>query len=52
MMGKWGAELYEKLRGRSDASIVMEWVQKSISEQTTFDEDIPGGRKIERPEIA
>lgn len=41
MMGKWGAELYEKLRGRSDAAIVMDWVQKSIGEQTTFAEDIP-----------
>jgi len=41
MMGKWGAELYEKLRGRGDAELVSEWVQKSISEQTTFDDDIP-----------
>ena len=41
MMGKWGAELYEKLRGRSESALVTEWVQKSISEQTTFDEDIP-----------
>ena len=41
MMGKWGAELYEKLRGRSDAPLVNEWVQKSISEQATFDEDVP-----------
>jgi len=41
MMGKWGAELYEKLRGRSDAPIVLDSVQKSIGEQTTFDEDIP-----------
>ena len=49
MMGKWGAELYEKLRGRSDAEIVLESVPKSVGEQTTFDEDIPvNGRLKDR----
>jgi len=49
MMGKWGAELYEKLRGWSDDPLVTEWVQKSISEQTTFDDDVPvNGRLKDR----
>lgn len=43
MMGVRGEDLYEKLRGRSDAPIVMEWVQKSISENETFREDVPIG---------
>ena len=46
MMGKWGTELYEKLRGRSDDEIVLESVPKSISEQTTFDVDIPVNGKL------
>lgn len=41
MMGKWGEELYEKLRGRSDAELNVDPAQRSISEQTTFDEDVP-----------
>jgi DNA polymerase IV (DinB-like DNA polymerase) len=45
MMGKWGEELYEKLRGRGDFRIVIDWVQKSIGEQTTFEEDIPASGK-------
>lgn len=36
MMGKWGAELYEKLRGRDEAPLVTEWVAKSVGEQETF----------------
>ena len=40
MMGKWGTELYEKLRGRSDSPIVMDSVQKSISSATTFAHDV------------
>jgi DNA polymerase IV (DinB-like DNA polymerase) len=46
MMGVWGAELYEKLRGRSDSEIVLDSVPKSIGEQTTFDEDIPVNGKL------
>jgi DNA polymerase IV (DinB-like DNA polymerase) len=46
MMGKWGAELYEKLRGRSDAPLSTDSVQKSVSEQTTFDDDIPVSGKL------
>jgi nucleotidyltransferase/DNA polymerase involved in DNA repair len=46
MMGKWGTELYEKLRGRSDAPIATDGVQKSISEQITFDKDIPVNGKL------
>jgi DNA polymerase IV (archaeal DinB-like DNA polymerase) len=39
LMGKWGAELHEKLRGRSDAPLVEEWEAKSIGEQETFERD-------------
>ena len=39
MMGKWGTDLYEKLRGRSDSPLVTEWEAKSISEQETFETD-------------
>jgi DNA polymerase IV (DinB-like DNA polymerase) len=46
MMGKWGDELYEKLRGRSDVPLAMDSVQKSISEQTTFEKDIPVNGKL------
>ena len=49
MMGKWGAELYEKLRGRGDAEIVLDSIPKSVGEQTTFDKDVPvGGRLKDR----
>lgn len=41
MMGKWGAELYEKLRGRDDAPLEASWVPKSIGEQETFMHDAP-----------
>ncbi|MGB7957429.1 MAG: DNA polymerase IV [Minisyncoccia bacterium] len=46
MMGKWGAELYEKFRGRGDTEIILESVPKSVGEQTTFDEDIPVNGKL------
>lgn len=39
LMGKWGVDLYEKLRGRSDAPLVEEWEAKSIGEQETFERD-------------
>ncbi|HUZ92697.1 MAG TPA: DNA polymerase IV [Candidatus Paceibacterota bacterium] len=39
MMGKWGTELYEKLRGRDDAPLVEVWEAKSIGEQETFEYD-------------
>jgi DNA polymerase IV (DinB-like DNA polymerase) len=39
MMGKWGVELYEKLRGRDDAPLVTEWEAKSVGEQETFMHD-------------
>lgn len=41
LMGKWGAGLYEKLRGRDDSPLVTEWIPKSIGEQTTFMHDAP-----------
>ena len=39
MFGKWGNELYAKLRGTHDAPLVEEWEAKSIGEQETFMHD-------------
>lgn len=46
MFGKFGPELYEKLRGRSESELVEDWEPKSIGEQTTFENDIPPGRTV------
>jgi DNA polymerase IV (DinB-like DNA polymerase) len=52
MFGKWGNELYEKLRGRSDAEIVEEWEAKSIGEQETFMHDTRDANIIQERLIA
>ena len=39
MFGKWGPELYEKVRGRDDSAIEEAYEVKSIGEQETFAED-------------
>ncbi len=39
MLGKWGTELYDKLRARDDSPLVEEWVAKSVGEQETFEAD-------------
>lgn len=39
MMGEWGLELYEKLRGRDNDGIIEEHEVKSIGGQETFPED-------------
>ncbi len=39
LMGEWGLELYEKLRGRDDSPIIEEHEVKSIGGQETFMED-------------
>ncbi len=39
MMGKWGVELYDRLRGIDDSPIVEEYEAKSIGEQETFRQD-------------
>ncbi len=39
LLGKWGADLYEKIRGRDDSPIVEEYEVKSIGEQETFEKD-------------
>jgi len=46
MMGKWGSALYEKLRGRDDAPVVMEYEAKSIGRHETFAKDVPAGVKL------
>ena len=39
MFGKWGRDLYEKVRGRDDSPIEETYEVKSIGEQETFAED-------------
>lgn len=39
LMGKWGLDLYLKVRGIDDTSLVENWTAKSIGEQTTFEKD-------------
>jgi len=37
--GKWGNDLYDRARGRSDAPVSNEWERKSVGEQETFEQD-------------
>jgi DNA polymerase IV (DinB-like DNA polymerase) len=37
--GKWGPELYERIRGRHHSPLVVEWEPKSVGEQETFAKD-------------
>ncbi len=39
MFGKWGPELYERIRGRHFGPLVTEWEPKSVGEQETFGQD-------------
>lgn len=39
MMGKWGIELYDKIRGIDDSPVTEEYEVKSIGEQETFAKD-------------
>jgi DNA polymerase IV (DinB-like DNA polymerase) len=39
LLGKWGVDLYEKVRGRDESPVVEECEAKSIGEQETFLED-------------
>ena len=39
LMGKWGVELYEKLRGRDESPLIESWEAKSVGEQVTFERD-------------
>lgn len=39
LLGKWGIDLYEKARGRDNASLGSHKVAKSIGEQETFSKD-------------
>lgn len=40
MLGKWGKELYDKVRGIDNSPLVTAWKAKSVSEQETFIADI------------
>lgn len=46
LMGEWGLELYEKLRGHDNSEIVEEYEVKSIGGQETFPEDTKDFSKI------
>ncbi len=49
MMGKWGLDLYRKVRGASDAPVHEEAMMRSVSEQMTFVRDVPvGGARAAR----
>ncbi len=37
--GKWGPELYDRIRGRHESPLVTEWEPKSVGEQETFGVD-------------
>jgi len=37
--GKWGAQLFEKVRGVDDSEVSNDWVRKSLGEQETFEQD-------------
>lgn len=39
LMGKWGGELYDKVRGIDDSPVTEEYEIKSIGEQETFEKD-------------
>jgi nucleotidyltransferase/DNA polymerase involved in DNA repair len=39
LFGKWGTELYERVRGRSDSPLVVAREPKSVGEQETFRQD-------------
>lgn len=47
-MGKWGGELYEKIRGKDNSPLVLNWEAKSIGEQETFMEDTKNSEIITR----
>lgn len=38
-LGKWGMDLYHKIRGRDDSPLVEEYEVKSVGEQETFSQD-------------
>jgi DNA polymerase IV (DinB-like DNA polymerase) len=37
--GKWGLELYDKVRGRGREELTLDWEPKSVGEQETFAQD-------------
>lgn len=39
LMGEWGLDLYEKVRGRGAETLVTEWTAKSMGQEETFDRD-------------
>lgn len=38
-LGKWGARLFERVRGGDDSEVSNEWTRKSLGEQQTFEQD-------------
>ncbi len=47
-LGKWGADLYEKLRGRDESPLMAERVAKSVGHDVTFAHDMPIASARER----
>lgn len=44
--GVWGDELYDRIRGKDESPIVLEYETKSVGEQETFPEDVADASKI------
>jgi DNA polymerase IV (DinB-like DNA polymerase) len=44
--GGWGNELYNRIRGKDESPIVLEYETKSVGEQETFPEDVADAAKI------
>jgi DNA polymerase-4 len=47
VLGKWGADLWEKANGRGNDMLYHEHERKSVSKETTFDQDVVSKSKIE-----
>lgn len=50
--GRWGGEMYDRLRGIDGSPLVEEWEAKSIGEQRTFDKDLKDATELSAHLIA
>lgn len=46
--GKWGGEMYDRLRGIDESPLVEEWEAKSIGEQETFEHDLKDATELSK----
>ncbi|MEK7608520.1 MAG: DNA polymerase IV [Patescibacteria group bacterium] len=44
--GKWGGEMYDRLRGIDESPLIEEWEAKSIGEQETFEHDLKDATQL------